>query len=63
MQGVRKKISSDDRNEPSYYNPLRDHSTYEIVFLDSTTDEVEANSLHVSACDIGNAYLNAACRE
>jgi len=21
------------------------------------------NSLHVSACDIGNAYLNAACRE
>ena len=27
MARVRKKISSDDRNEPSYYNPLRDHST------------------------------------
>jgi len=24
---------------------------------------VSLNSLHVSACDIGNAYLNATCRE
>jgi len=54
MARVRKKISSDDRNEPNYYNPLRDHSKYEIVFPDGTTDEVEANIIAesmVSECD------------
>jgi len=54
MARVRKKISSDDRNEPNYYNPLRDHSTYEIVFSDGTTDEVEAKIIAesmVSECD------------
>jgi len=54
MARVRKKISSDDRNEPNYDNPLRDHSTYEIVFPDGTTDEVEANIIAesmVSECD------------
>ena len=45
---------SDDRNEASYYNPLKDHSIYEIVFPDGTTDEVEANLIAecmVSECD------------
>ena len=43
MARVKKKVKSDDRNDPRFYNPLRDHSLYEIEFPDGTTDEVEAN--------------------
>ena len=43
MAKVKKKLSSNDKNSPSYYNPLRDHSRYEVQFIDGTTDEVEAN--------------------
>jgi len=45
---------SDDKNEASYYNPLKDHSIYKIVFPDGATDEVEANLIAecmVSECD------------
>ena len=40
---VKKKIMSDDKNAPDYYNPIRDHSIYEVQFPDGSTDEVEAN--------------------
>ena len=43
MAKVKKKISSNDRNNPNYYNPLKDHSKYEVQFPDGTTDEVEPN--------------------
>jgi len=39
----KKKVISNDRNEASYYNPLRDDSRYEVEFPDVTTEEVEAN--------------------
>ena len=32
MAKVRRKIKSDDRNSANYYNPLKDHSVYEIEF-------------------------------
>jgi len=54
MARVKKKVKSDDRNDPKFYNPLRDHSLYEIEFPDGTTDEVEANLIAecmVSECD------------
>jgi len=41
--GLSRTPDIDDRNEASYYNPLKDHSIYEVVFPDGTTDEVEAN--------------------
>jgi len=43
MAKVRRKINSDDRNSAKYYNPLKDHSVYEIEFPDGATDEIEAN--------------------
>jgi len=43
MAKVKRKVKSDDRNSPNFYNSLRDHSVYEIQFPDGTTDEVEAN--------------------
>ena len=43
MARVKKKVFSDDRNEASYYNPLKGHSIYEVVFPDGTTDEGVAN--------------------
>ena len=54
MAKVKKKISSNDRNNPNYYNPLRDHNRYEVQFPDGTTDEVEANVIAesmVAECD------------
>jgi len=54
MARVRRKIKSDDRNSANYYNPLRDHSVYEIEFPDGTTDEIEANLIAesmVAECD------------
>jgi len=54
MARVKKKVTSNDRNEARYYNPLRDHSRYEIEFPDGTTEEVEANLIAecmVSECD------------
>jgi len=51
---VKRKIKSDDRNRPSFYNPLRDHSIYEIEFPDGSTDEVEADLISecmVTDCD------------
>jgi len=54
MAKVKRKVKSDDRNDASFYNPLRDHSIYEIEFPDGTTDEVEANLIAecmVSECD------------
>jgi len=60
MARVKKKIKSDDRNDPRFYNPLWDHSLYEIEFPDGTTDEVEANLIAecmVSECDLdGRQY-------
>jgi len=41
-------------DDPRFYNPLRDHSLYEIEFPDGTTDEIEANLIAecmVSECD------------
>ena len=54
MAKVKRKVKSDDRNDTSFYNPLRDHSSNEIEFPDGTTDEVEANLIAacmVSECD------------
>jgi len=54
MAKVKRKVKSDDKNDASFYNPLRDHSIYEIEFPDGTTEEVEANLLAecmVSECD------------
>jgi len=54
MAKVKKKVKSNDRNDPRFYNPLRDHSLYEIELPDGTTDEVEANLIAecmVSECD------------
>ena len=54
MAKVKKKVKSDDRNDPRFYNPLQDHSLYEIEFPDGTMDEVEANLIAecmVSECD------------
>lgn len=48
MAKVKRKVKSDDRNDTSFYNPLRDHSSNEIEFPDGTTDEVEANL--IAAC-------------
>ena len=51
---VKKKVRSDDKNTPDYYNPIRDHSVYEVQFPDGTTDEVEANMIAesmVAECD------------
>jgi len=43
MAKVKRKVKSDDRNSPNFYNPLRDHSVYEVQFPDGATDEVDAN--------------------
>ena len=54
MAKVKRKLKSDDHNRPDYYNPLRDHSRYEIEFSDGTTDEVEANIIAesmITECD------------
>jgi len=54
MAKAKRKVKSDDRNSPSFYNPLRDHSMYEIQFPHGTTDEVKANFIAecmVSECD------------
>ena len=54
MAKVKKKVKSDDRNDPKLYNPLRDISVYEVEFSDGTTYEVEANLIAecvVSECD------------
>ena len=54
MAKVKKKLSSNDKNSPNYYNPLRDRSRYEVQFPDGTTDEVEANVIAesmVAECD------------
>jgi len=54
MAKVKKSVKSDDRNDPKFYNPLRDHSVYEVEFPDGTTDDVEANLIAecmVSECD------------
>ena len=54
MSRVKRKVISDDRNEASYYNPLKGHSIYEVVFPDGTTDEVVANLIAecmMSECD------------
>ena len=51
---VKKKVRSDDKNTPDYYNPIRDHSVYEVQFPDGTTDEVDANMMAesmVAECD------------
>jgi len=54
MAKVKRKVKSDDRNSPNFYNPLRDHNVYEVQFPDVTTDELEANLIPecmVSECD------------
>ena len=54
MAKVKRKLKSDDHNRPDYYNPLRDHSRYEIEFSDGTIDEVEANVIAesmITECD------------
>ena len=54
MARVKKKLSSNDRNSSNFYNPLWDHSKYEVQFPDGTTDEVEANVIAesmVTECD------------
>jgi len=54
MAKVKRKLKSDDRNRPDYYNPLRDHSRYEVEFPDGTVDEVEANVIAesmITECD------------
>jgi len=54
MAKVKRKVKSDDKNDASFYNPLRNHSIYEIEFPDGTTEEVEANLIAecmVSECD------------
>jgi len=54
MAKVKRKVKSDDKNNASFYNPLRDHSIYEIEFPDGTTEKVEANLIAecmVSECD------------
>ena len=58
---VKRKLRSDDHNRLDHYNPLRDHSRYEIEFPDGSVDEVEANVIAesmVSECDPeGRHYL------
>ena len=54
MAGVKRKLRSDEHNRPDHYNPLRDHSRYEIEFPDGSVDEVKANVIAesmVSECD------------
>ncbi len=54
MAKVKRKLRSDDHNRPDYYNPLRDHSRYEIEFPDGTVEEVEANVIAesmITECD------------
>jgi len=54
MAKVKKKVMSKDRNSSDYYNPIRDHSIYEVEFPDGNTDEVEANVIAesmVAECD------------
>ncbi len=54
MATVKKKVMSKDRNSSDYYNPIRDHSIYEVEFPDGSTDEVEANVIAesmVAECD------------
>jgi hypothetical protein len=43
MAKVMKKVRSADTNEGNSYNPLHDHSSYEVQFSDGTTDELTAN--------------------
>ncbi len=60
MAKVKKKIKSNDRNDPRYYKPLRDHSIYKVEFPDGSTDEVEANLIAesmVAECNLeGRQY-------
>ncbi len=54
MAKVKRKIRSDDKNGVNSYNPIRDHSIYEVQFPDGTTDEVEANVIAesmITECD------------
>ena len=54
MARVKRKLRSDDRNHSNYYNPLRDHSRYEIEFPDGTVEELEANVIAesmITECD------------
>lgn len=40
---VTKKVASMDNNQGTNYNPLKDHSKYEVLFSDGTTEELNAN--------------------
>ena len=40
---VLRKVTSADSNKPANYNPLRDHSLYEVEFGDDHTEELSAN--------------------
>jgi len=54
MAKVKRKIISDDKNGVDYYNPIKDHSKYEVQFPDGTTDEIEANVIAesmITECD------------
>ncbi len=54
MARVKRKVNSNDQDGSVYYNPLRDHSRYEVEFPDGTTDEIEANIIAesmVAECD------------
>ena len=54
MARVKRKVNSNDQNGSENYNPLRDHSRYEVKFPDGTTDEIEANIIAefmVAECD------------
>ncbi len=54
MVRVKKKVMSNDKNGADYYNPIRDHSRYEVEFPDGSVDEVEANVIAesmITECD------------
>ncbi len=54
MAKVKRKLRSNDQNGSDHYNPLRDHSRYEVELPDGTTDEIEANIIAesmVAECD------------
>ena len=62
MAKVMKKVKCKDNNiEGKGYNPLHDHSVYEIEFTDGTTEELTANVIAenmLSQCDEqGNQYM------
>ena len=66
MAKVKRKLKSNDQNGSDYYNPLRDHSRYEVEFPGGTTDEVEANVIAesmVAECDLQNLQGNLGSQE